>query len=70
MPVLKVLLDANGKVVGTAQAAAAGSGPNSPQHATPVARPGQRLVEVTVDDKTAALDPQGLHNAIQRMNPK
>jgi hypothetical protein len=70
MPVLKVLLDENGKVVGTAQASAAGSGPNGPEQASPVARPGQRLVEITVDDKTAALDPVRLHNAIQEMNLK
>jgi len=68
MPRLKVLLNEAGEVVGTAPAVVTSSGENGPQDVSFVARPGQRVVEVTVDAGTAALDPEGLHQAIQEMD--
>jgi len=68
MPVLKVLLDENGEIVGTAHVAAAGSGARGPDHVVLVARPGQRVVEITIDDKTAALDAENLHQEIKALH--
>jgi hypothetical protein len=65
MPVLKVLINAKGEVVGTARTDVGGSGIGAPQRATVVARPGQQLVEVTVSHKVANLDPGALHAAIK-----
>ena len=67
MPALKVLLNENGDIVGTAHAAAPASGKSGPDHVTIVGRPSQRLVEITVDDKTAALDAEELHREIKAM---
>jgi hypothetical protein len=65
MPVFKVLTNAKGDVLGTARVDIGASGPGAPQQATLVARPGQRLVEVNVDDKLARLDAAALHAAIK-----
>lgn len=65
MPILKVLVNEKGDVVGTARPDVVGSGTAAPQHVTLVARPGQRLVEVNVDDKDASLEPAALHAAIK-----
>jgi len=64
MPVLQVLLDASGNILGTMTAVAA-SGSNPPASAQLVAGPGQRLTQVTLDDKTAALDAAALHTALK-----
>jgi hypothetical protein len=62
MPALKVLLDAKGKIVGTAEVDARPNG-DGPQ-ATLVAGKGQRLVEVTVPTEVARLDATALHKAV------
>jgi len=67
MPRLKVLLSEAGEIVGTAPAVVTSSGESAPRDVSFVARPGQRVVEVTVDASIAALDPEGLHQAIQEM---
>jgi hypothetical protein len=64
MATLKVLLNEKGKVVGTARPQTAASGPGAPQSATLVARPGQRVIDLDVDEKVASLDPGALHAAI------
>ena len=64
MPVLNVLLDAAGNILGTAAVAAA-SGANPPATVQLVAGAGQRLTQLTIDDKTAALDANALHLAIK-----
>ena len=65
MPILQVLIDANGNVVGTARTDVAGAGANPPASATLVAGPGQRVTQLTLDDKTASLDPVALHAALK-----
>ena len=63
MPVLEVLLDSAGHVVGTATVTTTPIA-GGPVNARMTARPGQRLVTVTVDDKVAALDAKRLHEAL------
>ena len=65
MPILKVLINNKGEVVGTARTDGEGSGTGAPQRATMVARPDQRLIEVAVEDKVASLDPGALHATIK-----
>ena len=65
MPVIKVLLDENGEILGTAHMDAGSAGTGPPQVLTPVARPGQRVVEVTVDENVARLEPDALHAALK-----
>jgi hypothetical protein len=65
MPVLKILLNQDGEVIGSAQADAAAFGSGGPQFATMVAGEGQRIVEVTVDEADSNLDPEALHDAIK-----
>jgi len=64
MPLLNVLIDASGNVIGTAAVVAA-SGSNPPVSATLVAGTGQRLTQLTIDDKTAALEAGALHTALK-----
>jgi len=64
MPVLQVLTDASGNVIGTAAVVAA-SGSNPPASAQLVAGPGQKLTQLTIDDKTASLDATALHAALK-----
>ena len=66
MPVLQVLIDASGNVVGSATAVAA-TGTGAPTSVTLVAATGQRVTQVTVDDKTAALDADALHAALKTL---
>jgi len=66
MPVLKVLLDSRGKIVGTARTDFAATGKNGPESSTLVARRGQRLIEVTISDDIARLEPSALHAAIKK----
>lgn len=77
MPILKVLINEKGEVVGTAQtdigssaigavrSNVGGSDTGAPQTVTLVARQGQRVVEINVDDKTVALEPEALHAAVK-----
>lgn len=65
MPVLQVLIDEHGNIVGTAHAHANGSGAGHPDRVTLVARPGQRLEQVTVEDADASLAPDALHARIK-----
>jgi hypothetical protein len=66
MPILKVLINDKGEIVGTARPDGGGSGTGAPQRVTMVARPGQRLIEVAVEDKVASLDPHVLHATLQK----
>ena len=68
MPALKVLLDAKGKIIGTAEVAARAVD-DGPQ-ATLVAGKGQRLVEVTVPAEVARLAAGALHKACATHLPR
>ena len=71
MPVLQVLMDEKGDVLGTARVdtpTIAGSG--APVRASVVAGAGQRVIEVTVDDEVAAYEPEALHRAIRSQQAK
>ena len=70
MAILKVLLSDKGNVVGTARTDVASSGSHGPKQATPVARAGQRVIEVTVDDAMMHLKPAELHAAIKARHVK
>ncbi len=61
MKVLKILVNDRNEVVGTARVDAAATGDAPPAQATMVARKGQRVIEVTVDDETDQLDAARLH---------
>ena len=65
MPAIQVLTDAQGNVIGTALSGVSSSGTNPPQSATLVAESGQKLSQLTIDDKTAALDAAALHTALK-----
>jgi hypothetical protein len=69
MPILQVLLNDAGEVIGTARPDANRSG-QGPDRATIVARPGQRVVEVTVPDHVARMDPNALHATIRKEHLK
>jgi hypothetical protein len=64
MPVIQVLTDASGSILGTSAVVAA-SGSNPPATTQLVAGPGQKLTQLTIDDKTAALDATALHAALR-----
>ncbi|MGA8680363.1 MAG: hypothetical protein WB592_07760 [Acidimicrobiales bacterium] len=66
MPKLHVLVSEQGDVLGTVQesvGAAAGAG--APAGVGFRAGPGQRVVELDVDEATARLDPEALHSKIK-----
>lgn len=76
MPILKVLINEKGEVVGTARPDAGsavatarpdvgGQGAGAPQSVTLVARQGQRVIELNIDDKMASLEPEALHAAVK-----
>src|ERR1700751_3963765 len=65
MRVLRVIVNDKGDVVGTAQVEVQGRGANVPGLVALVARPGQQVMEVTVDDEVANLDPSAFHEAIK-----
>ena len=67
MPVFHVLLDASSKIVGHARTDVASAGAGAPASATPVAGTGQRIAEVTVDEKTAALGGNELYAALKKL---
>ena len=66
MPVIQVLTDASGNILGTASAVP-GSGSNAPASATLVAGTGQKLTQLTIDDKTASLEATALHAALKSL---
>jgi hypothetical protein len=64
MAVLQVLVDENGDVLGTARIEVRGT-EEGPDRMSIAAGPGQRVVEMTVDDYMANLEPDALHAAIK-----
>jgi hypothetical protein len=64
MPKLSVLVSAQNEILGTFQGDSSG-GANAPAQMGFQAAPGQRVVEIEVDDATAHLDPEALHNKIK-----
>jgi hypothetical protein len=69
MPLLQVLVNEKGAVVGTARLdiRAGGTGPD---RVTLVAGPGQRLLEIEVNDRLTGLAPDALHAAIRKEHLK
>jgi hypothetical protein len=64
MPKISVLVSAQNEVLGTfTEASSHGAG--APSQIGFQTGPGQRMVEVNVDDATAQLDPEALHNKIK-----
>jgi hypothetical protein len=71
MPVLQVLMDEKGDVLGTARVdTPTVGGSEAPVRASIVAGAGQRVIEVTVDDEVAAYEPEALHMAIRSQQGK
>jgi hypothetical protein len=70
MPVLNVLIDEDGHVAGTSQGDNRGYESDGPTQVTMVARPGQEVVEVTIDDDIGSLDPDALHATIEKVHLK
>ena len=64
MPTLSVLVSENNDILGTLRQGANG-GHGAPAAIGFQAGPGQRVVEVNVDDATAQLDPEALHAKIK-----
>lgn len=64
MPTLSVLVSGNNEILGTLRQGANG-GHGAPATIGFQAGPGQRVVEVNVDDATAQLDPEALHAKIK-----
>jgi hypothetical protein len=65
MPILNVLINNKGEVVGTARTDVTGAGKGAPQRVAIAARSNQRLIDVTIDDRIANLDSAALHAAIK-----
>ena len=65
MPIVKVLVNQKGEVIGTARTEVKPTGTDAPERATIVARPGQRVVEVNIDEKEVNLDPAKLHATLK-----
>jgi hypothetical protein len=63
MAIMHVLLDEKGTILGTALAQASGKG--APSSSGFLARKGQRVVQVTIDDKVASLDAAALHKTVK-----
>lgn len=66
MPILKVIVNEKGHVVGTARVDMQGSGSGAPQTASPVAREGQQVMDVEVEDEAYSLRPAELHDLLQK----
>ncbi len=66
MPTLKVLVNNKGQVVGTARLDIVQSGKDAPQSISLVARPGQQVVEMDIDEKTIYLEPKAFHAEVQK----
>ena len=64
MPKLSVLVGKKGEVLGTFRESNGGAGMGAPV-ARFRAAPGQRIVEVDLDEATARLDPEALHKKIK-----
>ena len=64
MPTLSVLVNGNNDVLGTLRQGANG-GHGGPATIGFQAGPGERVVEVNVDDATAQLEPEALHAKIK-----
>ena len=65
MPILTVLANDQGEVVGTATKQSQGRGTGLPGQISLVARPGQQVIEIEVSEEVLNLDPQRLHEFIQ-----
>ena len=63
MAIMNVLLDDKGEVIGTALAG--GSGTGAPTTSGFLAGAGQKMVQVTIDDKLASLDATALHATVK-----
>jgi hypothetical protein len=63
MPLMHVLLDEQGEVIGTALAQSVGAG--AEVSGGFLARPNQKVVQVTIDDEVASLDAASLHRTIK-----
>ena len=70
MPILKVLVNQKGEVIGTERPDVGASGSGAPMSVTLVARPGQRVVQINVDDDMVSLQPNELHRAIKSKHGK
>ena len=64
MPVVKVLLDSKGKILGTAHDVAKPA--DDAPSAVLMAGPGQQVVEVNLSAAEARMDAKGLHTALAR----
>jgi hypothetical protein len=65
MPFLTVLTNDQGDVLGTAAAEIPGRGSGLPGQVRVVARPGQQVIRIEVDDNVLNLDPPALHEFIK-----
>jgi hypothetical protein len=65
MPTLHVLVSEAEEVLGTFRPDGHGAGTAPPTAAGFRAAPRQRVIELEVDEATAALDPQALHETIK-----
>jgi hypothetical protein len=65
MPILTVLTNEQGDVVGTARTQMGGRGSGLPGRTSVVARPGQMVIEIEVGDDVLNLDPSALHEFIR-----
>ena len=66
MPLLKILVNEKNEIVGTVRPDVVPTGPGAPQSATLVARKGQRLIEMEVEDRLVSLAPRELHAAVMK----
>ncbi len=64
MPKLSVLVGAQDEVLGTFREST-NSGVGAPAKVGFQVGPGQQVIEVEIDDATAQLDPEALHNKIK-----
>jgi hypothetical protein len=65
MPILTVLANDQGDVVGTATTHSQGQGTGLPGQISLVARPGQLVIKIEVSEEVLNLDPPKLHEFIQ-----
>jgi hypothetical protein len=65
MPKLQVVVNDQGDVLGTLVVEGAASGKGAPDTFGILERPGQRVIEVDVDDDMAGLAPEALHAQIK-----
>jgi len=65
MAVLQVVVNKHNEVLGTLVVDAPAKGRGAPERFGAVAGPGQRVVQITVDDSMLGLQPDALHAAIK-----